>query len=197
MPINTTKYRGKVDITYHKGKSKIKKATHNAGMPDMALIFAKALSGNLSSTDDLPRLIDIGYEVPSTDYSSEDSGVWMSILNSPVNIGGRQYTFDSSLNNWVAVLTSTVYYSDLNGGILDDVIKNVDEGNYNLEMRLCSYNKKNRKYLAHIPLSTDDITTIRDMTSAIVMWYTELLYDEEDTGTMKADIVVDSSEGSN
>ena len=37
------------------------------------------------------------------------------------------------------------------------------------------------KYLAEIDLSVDDITGIRDKTSAIFTWYTELLYNEEDS----------------
>ena len=153
----------------------------NSGLPDMALMFAKAITGNISQSDDLPRLLDIGYVVDSSDnnHNSYNNGIWMSILNKPVNIGGRQYKYDNELGNWVGILTSTVYYSDLNGGILDDVLSNAAVGNYQLKARLCSYNVKDRKYLAEIDLSVDDITGIRDKTSAIFTWYTELLYNEE------------------
>lgn len=183
MPKETNLYRGKVELTLKRGNHKLRQTTHNSGLPDMALMFAKAITGNISQSDDLPRLLDIGYVVDSSDnnHNSYNNGIWMSILNKPVNIGGRQYKYDNELGNWVGILTSTVYYSDLNGGILDDVLSNAAVGNYQLKARLCSYNVKDRKYLAEIDLSVDDITGIRDKTSAIFTWYTELLYNEEDS----------------
>lgn len=177
------KYRGKVNITLKRNNRTLKSTIHNTGLPDMALLFAKMISGNLSPLDDLPRLLDIGYFTPNEDTSenSYNNGIWMSILNAPVNVGGRQYRYDTDLDNWVGILTSTVYYSDLNGAILDDVIQNVTDGKYELRARLCSYNKRNRKYLAEIILSLDDITDLRDKTSAIFTWYTELLYNEDNS----------------
>lgn len=177
------KYRGKVNITLKRNNRTLKNTIHNTGLPDMALLFAKMISGNLSPLDDLPRLLDIGYFTPNEDTSenSYNNGIWMSILNAPVNVGGRQYKYDPDLDNWVGILTSTVYYSDLNGAILDDVIQNVTDGKYELRARLCSYNKRNRKYLAEIILSLDDITDLRDKTSAIFTWYTELLYNEDNS----------------
>ena len=179
--LEKSRYRGKVNITLKRNNKILKHKIHNTGLSDMALLFAKMISGNLTPMEDLPRLLDIGYIAPNEDTleNSYNNGIWMSILNSPVTIGGRQYKYDADLNNWVGILTSTVYSSDLNGDILDDVIQNVIEGNYELKARLCSYNKKNRKYLAEITLSLDDITDIRDKTLAIFTWYTELLYNEE------------------
>lgn len=181
MVRDINKYRGKVEVTIRRNNRTLKQTTHNTGLPDMALLFAKAITGNISPMDDLPRLLDIGYIAPSADNNENtyNNGIWMSILNSPVNVGGRQYRYDSNLTNWVGILTSTVYYSDLNGAILDDVMQNVSAGNYELKARLCSYNKRNRKYFAEIDLDIDDITAIRDKTSAIFTWYTELLYAEE------------------
>ena len=181
--LEKSKYRGKVNITLKRNNRTLKNTIHNTGLPDMALLFAKTISGNLSPLDDLPRLLDIGYFTPSEDTSenSYNNGIWMSILNAPVNVGGRQYKYDTDLDNWVGILTSTVYYSDLNGAILDDVIQNVTDGKYELRARLCSYNKRNRKYLAEIILSIDDITDLRDKTSAIFTWYTELLYNENNS----------------
>lgn len=181
--LEKSKYRGKVNITLKRNNRTLKNTIHNTGLPDMALLFAKMISGNLSPLDDLPRLLDIGYFTPSEDTSenSYNNGIWMSILNAPVNVGGRQYKYDTDLDNWVGILTSTVYYSDLNGAILDDVIQNVTDGKYELRARLCSYNKRNRKYLAEIILSIDDITDLRDKTSAIFTWYTELLYNENNS----------------
>lgn len=181
--IEKPKYRGKVNITLKRNNRTLKNTIHNTGLPDMALLFAKMISGNLSPLDDLPRLLDIGYFTPNEDTSenSYNNGIWMSILNAPVNVGGRQYKYDPDLDNWVGILTSTVYYSDLNGAILDDVIQNVTDGKYELRARLCSYNKRNRKYLAEIILSLDDITDLRDKTSAIFTWYTELLYNEDNS----------------
>ena len=138
--IEKAKYKGKVELTLKRNTKKLKHTTYNSGLPDIALLFAKAISGNISPIDDLPRLLDIGYITPAedTNENSYNNGIWMSILNSPVNIGGRQYKYDQDLDNWVGILTSTVYYSDLNGAILDDVIQNVTEGNYDLKARLCS-----------------------------------------------------------
>lgn len=176
-------YRGKVKIAFKKGKHVIKQTTHNTGLSDMALLFAKAITGNLEYSKDIPRLIDIGYVVPSATIPSfnYDNGIWMSILTEPANIGGRQYKKDEDLNNWVAVLTSTLYYTDLNGGILDNVLSQADEGLIDLKVRLCSYEYKDRKYFAEIDISPDEIREIRDSTSAIFSWFTELLYAEDNS----------------
>ncbi len=194
MTKNTNVYRGKVKIAFKKGKHILKQTTHNTGLSDMALLFAKAITGNLDFSSDIPRLIDIGYIVPSatTDEYTYSNGVWMSILNSPVNIGGRQYKFDSELNNWLGVLITTVYYSDINGGIIDDVLAQAAEELISLKVRLCSYEDKNRKYFAEIDISPDEIREIRDSTSAIFSWYTELLYAEDNSSDqVEADIVVE------
>lgn len=182
----TLQYQGKVDMVYSKGSNVIDRVTHNTGLADMSQLFVKALTGNLSQTNDIPRLIDIGYVVPGTASKSNarDLGVWMSILNKPVVIGGRQYEFDNSLNNWVSKLVTTIYDSDLNGGILDNVLTLADMKEYQLAMRLCSYNEKDRKYLAEINLSPNDIRNIKESTSVIVTWYSELLFDAlESQGT--------------
>lgn len=178
---DTIQYRGRVEVAYKRNSNVIRKRIHNTGLSDMALLFAKAITGNISQMDDLPRLLDIGYVVPSADNqeNSYNNGIWMSILNAPVNIGGRQYRYDYNLENWVGILTSTVYYSDINLAVLNDAIQNGLNEKYILKARLCSYNKANRKYLAEIDLDLDDITEIRDKTSAIFTWYTELLYKEE------------------
>jgi hypothetical protein len=182
----TLQYQGKVDMVYSKGANVIDRVTHNTGLADMSQLFVKALTGNLSQTNDIPRLIDIGYVVPGTasKTNARDLGVWMSILNKPVVIGGRQYEFDNSLNNWVSKLVTTIYDSDLNGGILDNVLTLADMKEYQLAMRLCSYNEKDRKYLAEINLSPNDIRNIKESTSVIVTWYSELLFDAlESQGT--------------
>lgn len=182
----TLQYQGKVDMVYSKGANIIDRVTHNTGLADMSQLFVKALTGNLSQTNDIPRLIDIGYVVPGTasKTNARDLGLWMSILNKPVVIGGRQYEFDNSLNNWVSKLVTTIYDSDLNGGILDNVLTLADMKEYQLAMRLCSYNEKDRKYLAEINLSPNDIRNIKESTSVIVTWYSELLFDAlESQGT--------------
>ena len=193
MNKNVNIYRGKVNIAIKKGKNILKQSTHNVGLSDMALLFAKAITGNLEYSSDIPRLIDIGYIVPSAtsvDYTYSN-GVWMSILNAPANIGGRQFKYDTDLENWLGVLTSTVYYSDLNGGILDDILTQADEGYIQLKVRLCSYDEKNRNYSAEIDISPAEIREIRDSTSAIFSWYTELLYAEENSSdSVKSDVDV-------
>ena len=191
MVKDTNVYRGKVDISIKRNNKILKQSTHNTGLSDMALLFAKAITGNISPIDDLPRLLDIGYIAPNDDTTSNlyNNGIWMSILNTPVNIGGRQYRYDSNLGNWVAILTSTVYASDLNAPILEDVIANIENENYVLKARLCSYNKRGRKYFAEIDLTLDDLRDIREKTSAIFTWYTELLYAEPDSSdTIDSDV---------
>lgn len=186
-------YRGKVKIAYKKGKHILKQTTHNTGLSDMSLMFAKAITGNLDYFSDIPRLVDIGYIVPSAtvDEYTYSNGIWMSILNSPANIGGRQYKFDTELDNWVAVLVTTIYYSDINGAILDDILAQADQEYISLKVRLCSYDPKNRKYFAEINISPDEIREIRDSTSAIFSWYTELLYSEDNSSDqIESDIVV-------
>lgn len=193
MNKNTNRYRGKVNIVFKRNNYILRQTTHNTGLSDMALLFAKAITGNMDYSTDIPRLIDIGYMVPSAtaDEYTLSNGVWQSILNEPANIGGRQYKFDDTLENWVGVLTSTVYYSDLNGGILDKVLAEADDGFIKLKVRLCSYVYRDRKYFAEIDITPDEIREIKDSTSAIFTWYTELLYAEEDTSTsMKSDVKV-------
>lgn len=200
MNKQTNVYRGRVDIAYKRGNKVVKRTTHNKGLSDMALLFAKAVSGNIIPTEDSPRLLDIGYIVPSaTDIEHTlSNGVWQSILNEPAVIGGRQYRFDKALNNWVATLVSTVYYSDINGGAivrendrstLDEILANADAGVIQIKVRLCSYDPVNRKYFAEIDVSPDEIREIKDSTSAIFQWHTELLYDNITTASVDSDIV--------
>ena len=176
----TASYRGKVKIAIKKGDSIINKSTHNAGLPDMAMLFAKAITGSLDLSKDIPRILDIGYKVVSTQSASEaaDNGLWNSILNSPAHIGGRQYKYDSTLKNWVGILTTTVFATDLNGAVLNNVKENVDLGNYELKIRLGSYQKNDRHWFAEIDIDNEFIDTLLDSTSAIITWYTELLYNE-------------------
>ena len=193
MNKDTNRYRGKVDIAFKKNNYITKKVTHNTGLSDMALLFAKAITGNMNYSEDIPRLLDIGYMVPSAtvDEYELSNGIWMSILNSPANIGGRQYKYDESLENWVGVLTTTVYYSDLNGAILNEVLERAGQGYIDLKVRLCSYNYKNRKYFAEVDITPSEIQEIKDSTSAIFSWYTELLYNAEDmSDSMKSDVTV-------
>lgn len=193
MNKNTNRYRGKVDIAFKRNGFITKKTTHNTGLSDMALLFAKAITGNMEYSEDIPRLLDIGYMVPSAtaDEYTLSNGVWMSILNNPANIGGRQYRYDESLENWVGILTTTVYYSDLNGAILNEVLERASEGYINLKVRLCSYKYRNRKYFAEVDITPSEIQEIKDSTSAIFSWYTELLYSEEDmSDSMKSDVTV-------
>ena len=193
MNKDTNIYRGKVKIAFKKGKNVLKQTTHNRGLSDMSLLFAKAITGNLEYSTDIPRLIDIGYMVPSatTQEYTYSNGVWMSILNSPAIIGGRQYKYDNELENWLGVLVTTVYYSDLNGGILDKVLDQAEDGYISLKVRLCSYDPRDRKYFAEIDITPEEIREIRDSTSAIFSWYTELLYAEENSSdNIESDIVV-------
>ena len=193
MNKDTARYRGKVKISFKYNNYITKQVTHNTGLSDMALMFAKAVTGNLNYSEDIPRLIDIGYMVPSAtaDEYTLSNGIWMSILNQPANIGGRQYKYDDALENWVGVLTSTIYYSDLNGGILDQTLQQAEDGYIKLKVRLCSYNTRDRKYFAEVDITPDEIREIKDSTSAIFSWYTELLYNEEDMAdSMKSDIYV-------
>ena len=194
MPKETTRYRGKVDIAIKKGKKTVKKSTHNAGLPDMAYLFSKAITGTMDYTTDIPRLLDIGYIVPSTEspINVGDSGVWMSILNNPVTISGRQYKFDTDLKNWVGILTTTIYADDLNVALLPSVLANVSSGNYELQVRMCSYSKKNRKYFADISVDENFISSLRDSTSAIITWYAELLYNEPDTSSTVSGTVAEN-----
>ena len=196
MPKEITKYRGKVNIAYKKGKNVVKKSTHNNGLPDMAMLFAKAITGSMNYETDIPRLLDIGYVVPSTEstVNTGDSGVWMSILNNPVPIGGRQFKFDTALRNWVGVLTTTVFAQDLNSPLLPEVIENMNNGIYVLKIRLCSYNKRGRNYFAEITVDEDFLTGLRDSTSAIITWYSELLYDEENSFNIIRGIVNNTPE---
>ena len=180
MPKETVKYKGKVNISIKRGKNIIKKSNHNDGLPDMAMLFAKAITGNMDYSSDIPRLLDIGYIVPSTEsiVNEGDSGVWMSILNNPVPIGGRQFKFEPTLSNWVGILTTTVFAQDLNSPLIPNVLENMSNGTYELKIRLCSYKQKNRKYFAEVAVDEDFLTGLRDSTSAIITWYSELLYNE-------------------
>lgn len=183
MPKELLKYKGKVNIAFKKGKVITNKSTHNNGLPDMAMLFAKAITGNMNYETDIPRLLDIGYIVPNTESiaNAGDSGVWMSILNNPVPIGGRQFKFDTALRNWVGILTTTIFAQDLNSPLLPEVIENMNNGIYVLKIRLCSFTRKNRNYFAEITVDEEFLTNLRDSTSAIITWYSELLYDEENS----------------
>lgn len=176
-------YNGRVKLDTMKKNRRIRTEIHNTGLPDMSWLFAKAVSGNLNSATDVPRLMDLGYVIPGT------GGIWTSILNKPVNIGGRQYSFDADLQNWVGTLIATIYYSDLNGAILDDVIAqaNSSENPIQLKLRMCSYDSVNRKYFAEVNISPDEVTQIKELTSVIITWYSEII--PEETEAVNAGIV--------
>ena len=106
---------------------------------------------------------------------------WGSLFGTQLAIGGRQFKFDTALRNWVGILTTTVFAQDLNSPLLPEVIENMNNGIYVLKLRLCSYTKKNRKYFAEVTVDEDFLTGLRDSTSAIITWYAELLYDEENS----------------
>ena len=178
-------YVGKVRIDTMKKGRRISTSFHNTGLPDMSWMFAKAISGNLTPSTDIPRLLDVGYIIPGTE-------IWTSILNNPVNIGGRQYSFDASENNWVSTLVSTLYYSDFNGGILDEALVRAESEEIALKLRLCSYQTTNRKYFAEVDISPDEIEKIKEMTSAIITWYSEIVpYTENNSVIDNGDIVSD------
>ncbi len=195
MPKETVAYKGKVNISIKKGKTIVRKSNHNDGLPDMAYLFSKAITGNMNYSTDIPRLLDIGYIVPSTEsaVNAGDSGVWMSILTNPVAIGGRQYKYDDTLSNWVGILTTTVYANDLNVTLLPEVINNLNTGVYELKIRLCSFERRNRRYFAEVTVDEEFLVGLRDSTSAIITWYSELLYNETEssntiTGTIEENV---------
>ena len=182
----TPSYKGNVKVAIKKGNNTIKRSNHNAGMPDMAMLFAKAITGSLDLATDIPRILDIGYKVVQTQSSSEsvDNGLWTSILNSPVPIGGRQYKYDSTLKNWVGILTTTVFATDLNAALLNNVQDGVASGRYELRIRLGSYRREDRRYFAEVEIDNDFLDSLKESTSAIITWYTELLYNEENSSSV-------------
>ena len=185
-------YRGKVKLDTMKKGRRINSVIHNTGLPDMSWLFAKAVTGNLDSSRDVPRVLDLGYVMNNTSGSAD--GIWQSILNTPVNIGGRQYSYDASLENWVGELIGTIYYTDLNGPMIDDVIAQASDtvNPIQLKLRLCSYNPENRKYFAEVNVTPDDVTQIKEMTSVIVTWYSEIIPEANDE-SMDAEIINQSS----
>lgn len=185
-------YRGKVKLDTMKKGRRINSVIHNTGLPDMSWLFAKAVTGNLDSSRDVPRVLDLGYVMNNTSGSAD--GIWQSILNTPVNIGGRQYSYDASLENWVGELIGTIYYTDLNGPMIDDVIAQANDtvNPIQLKLRLCSYNPENRKYFAEVNVTPDDVTQIKEMTSVIVTWYSEIIPEANDE-SMDAGIISQSS----
>ena len=77
-------------------------------------------------------------------------------------------------------MTTTIYANDLNVPLLKNVKENLNSGNYILKIRMCSYNSRGRKYFAEIPVNYDFVEDLSSSTSAIITWYAELLYDEND-----------------
>ena len=182
----TPSYKGNVKVAIKKGNNTIKRSNHTAGMADMVMLFAKAISGSLDLATDIPRILDIGYKVVQTQSSSEsvDNGLWTSILNSPVPIGGRQYKYDSTLKNWVGILTTTVFATDLNSALLANVQDGVESGRYELRIRLGSYRREDRRYFAEVEIDNEFLNSLKESTSAIITWYTELLYNEENSSSI-------------
>lgn len=186
---NTMRYIGRVQVDTVKKGRKTHTVIHNTGLPDMAWMFSRAITGNLNQSTDIPRSLDLGYVIPGT------GGIWTSILNKPVNIGGRQYSFDANESNWVGTLIATIYYSDLNGGLLDQVIEraNDPDSGVQLKLRLCSYQPENRKYFAEVDITPSEVVRIKELTSAVITWYSEIVIDEEAAEAVDAG-TVDKSE---
>lgn len=191
MSNNTFSYRGIVKLDIMKKGRKLHSTVHNTGLPDMSWMFAKAVTGNLNSATDVPRLMDLGYEIPGT------GGMWTSILNKPVNIGGRQYSYDYTLSNWIGTLVTTIYYSDLNGGILDDVVARAERNEINFKLRLCSYPTQLRKYFAEIDITPEEITKIKELTSVIITWHSEIIPENSETANAGEIETSNSTEANN
>lgn len=191
MPKETPSYRGKVKVAIKKGNAVIKRSNHNAGLPDMAMLFAKALTGSLDLSTDVPRILDIGYKVKRTESATEalDNGLWNSILNHTVPIGGRQFKYDSDLRNWVGILTTTVFATDLNSALIDNVQENVRLGEYDLKIKLGSYKRGDRHWFAEVDIDNDFIDGLKESTSAIITWYCELLYNEDMSSTTDTSVI--------
>lgn len=179
-------YKGVVKLDTMKKGRRINTTTHNTGLPDMSWLFAKAITGNLDSSNDVPRVLDLGYIIPGT------GGIWTSLLNTPVNIGGRQFSYDSTLQNWVGTLIGTIYYTDLNGPLIDSAVERATDGEIQLKIRMCSYSPKNRKYFAEVNISAEELMQIKELTSVIVTWYSEII-PEENEDSINAGIINDGT----
>ena len=57
----------------------------------------------------------------------------------------------------------------------------MQNGIYELRIRLCSYKIQNRRYFAEVAVDETFINELKQATSAIITWYTELLYNEPET----------------
>lgn len=99
-------YQGDVTITVKSGSKIIKTCGHNSGLQNLFKIVAKALSGNMLTSGDLPAYIDLRYT------SDDIDGRWETCLINLQSLTQRNYTQENGL--WVTKLASGIPYSELN-----------------------------------------------------------------------------------
>ena len=71
-----------------------------------------------------------------------------------------------------------------NAALLNNVKDGVESGRYELRIRLGSYRREDRKYFAEVEIDNEFLDSLKESTSAIITWYTELLYNEENSSNV-------------
>lgn len=162
--MNTTQleYHGDVDLQLLINDKVISIRNKNSGKVALTYLFAKAVTGNLLQSYDLPTFVDLQY---STD---EQHVVWQSYLTQNVVVSERSFSFDNVTYNpgsWVAQFTAVIQYSSLR-----EAIDPASQSYFKLVMFTGFDNTGVRQELAELSVSAQDLAKIIPGTSAIVKW---------------------------
>ena len=144
-------YKGSVNVKIKIKDKIISFENHNAGLPLLGKSFAKFITGNPITDEDIPYYLDI----------LKDGGApENSILVNKLHLSGRYWEYDNP--NYVAKFTAVVSYSSLKS-----VINRADTGEFKLYMYTAGAAPE---ALATMDITAEALSLITPGTQAIIEW---------------------------
>lgn len=140
-------YIGEVSMVFERNGRPYEVVRHNAGLPKMFNIIARALTGK-NVAEEIPAFLDLRYLNGST---------YVTCLRSPVVLTGCYYENDIT-NGWVTKVTGTITFDNLDSPIVDNTYK------------LYLMSKTGRFDLATLEVDYDDLKNLTAGTQALITW---------------------------
>lgn len=165
-------YNGFVSVSIKINDKLINLSNHNSGLPTLNRSFCNFITGNTTTIEDIPEYIDLRYN---------NGESWESILISRIHLSGKSWTYDSSLQNYVAKFTGVISYN-----YLSRLISRTDTSLYRLylysgSLGLDSLGNPTGYYdLAYLDIDAETLSYLSPGTQAIIEWSMQLLNFNDD-----------------
>lgn len=154
---NVTKvhYKGKVNVKLRIKDKVVSINNHNAGLKPLSLSFAKFITGNPITENDIPVYLDL-----TKAHTENDPAV--SMLITKVRLSGRYFELDSETDTYVAKFNAVISNSSLT-----ETISRSDTSIFKLV--LCTAGTPQTP-LATMDVSAETLSLITPGTQAIIEW---------------------------